>query len=130
MRKGREDAKDAPGASDFYYGEMAMRRRHEGGLLLFLYWLVSGYGTKAWRALAGFLVLVVVLGVLMHAFGFAHPQSWLRTVAFTLGSSVYLARAPATGLTATGDLLQLGLRVVGPVLLGLTFLALRARVKR
>ena len=27
LRKGREDAKDEPGAADFYYGEMEMRRR-------------------------------------------------------------------------------------------------------
>ena len=26
LRKGREDAKDEPGAADFYYGEMEMRR--------------------------------------------------------------------------------------------------------
>ena len=38
LRKGREDAKDEPGAADFYYGEMEMRRhaqheraRHERG---------------------------------------------------------------------------------------------------
>jgi hypothetical protein len=27
LRKGREDLKDEPGAADFYYGEMEMRRR-------------------------------------------------------------------------------------------------------
>jgi hypothetical protein len=26
LRKGREDAKDEPGAADFHYGEMEMRR--------------------------------------------------------------------------------------------------------
>ena len=26
LRKGREDVKDEPGAADFYYGEMEMRR--------------------------------------------------------------------------------------------------------
>jgi hypothetical protein len=25
LRKGREDARDEPGAADFYYGEMEMR---------------------------------------------------------------------------------------------------------
>jgi hypothetical protein len=62
LRKGREDTKDEPGAADFYYGEMEMRRRArrrpsgsptdgrasgfprgraERGLLT-AYWLVSG----------------------------------------------------------------------------------------
>jgi Pentapeptide repeats (9 copies) len=31
LRKGREDAKDEPGATDFYYGEMEMRRRARRG---------------------------------------------------------------------------------------------------
>jgi hypothetical protein len=66
LRKGREDAKDEPGAADFYYGEMEMRRRArrhsadnldgqssaasrgrmERGILT-AYWLVSGYGLRA-----------------------------------------------------------------------------------
>ena len=48
LRKGREDNKDEPGAADFYYGEMEMRRhdRAKPGverLVLLLYWLTSGY---------------------------------------------------------------------------------------
>jgi hypothetical protein len=47
LRKGREDGKDAPGAGDFYYGEMEMRRRSAPlgeRWILWFYWLVSGYG--------------------------------------------------------------------------------------
>jgi hypothetical protein len=49
LRKAQEDAKNEPGAADFYYGEMEMRRHattaHPGErVLLFLYWLTSGYG--------------------------------------------------------------------------------------
>jgi uncharacterized protein YjbI with pentapeptide repeats len=68
LRKGREDGKDEPGAADFYYGEMEMRRHsrrelvsrswqrgHPGGLfaaateyvILWWYWLISGYGLRA-----------------------------------------------------------------------------------
>jgi len=56
LRKGREESKDEPGAADFYYGEMEMRRfdktkpRAER-LILWLYWLISGYGLRASRAL-------------------------------------------------------------------------------
>ena len=65
LHKGREDAKDEPGAADFYYGEMEMRRHDPGTptaerLVLWAYWLLSGYALRAWRALAA-LVLVVIL---------------------------------------------------------------------
>jgi hypothetical protein len=48
LRKSMEDRKDQPGAADFYYGEMEMRRhsaRRLSGeaLLLSLFWASSGY---------------------------------------------------------------------------------------
>ncbi|MFE9178520.1 pentapeptide repeat-containing protein [Streptomyces sp. NPDC007126] len=74
LRKGLEDSKDEPGAADFYYGEMEMRRkdrRRPWGerALLWLYWAVSGYGLRAGRALA-WLVLAMGLTLLgMMAWG-------------------------------------------------------------
>src|SRR5262249_60260705 len=46
LRKAQEDAKNEPGAADFYYGEMEMRRhattvRIGERILLLLYWLTS-----------------------------------------------------------------------------------------
>jgi hypothetical protein len=62
LRKGREDSKDEPGAADFYYGEMEMRRaatpRSFEKALLLLYWLVSGYGLRASRALLALVITV------------------------------------------------------------------------
>ncbi|MFF1279094.1 pentapeptide repeat-containing protein [Streptomyces marokkonensis] len=52
LRKAFEDGKDEPGAADFYYGEMEMRRhdtdtpRAERALLA-VYWALSGYGLRA-----------------------------------------------------------------------------------
>lgn len=46
LRKGSEDAKDEPGAADFYYGEMEMRRHTPGSaqrLVVWAYWALSGY---------------------------------------------------------------------------------------
>jgi uncharacterized protein YjbI with pentapeptide repeats len=82
LRKGREDAKDEPGAADFYYGEMEMRRHASrstdisihnrtgevsGGeverAILTVYWLVSGYGLRAWRALAWLAAVTAVFAV-------------------------------------------------------------------
>ncbi|MEU9578831.1 pentapeptide repeat-containing protein [Streptomyces chilikensis] len=60
LRKSLEDSKDEPGAADFYYGEMEMRRhdrarsRGERGLLA-AYWALSGYGLRASRALGWLL---------------------------------------------------------------------------
>ncbi|MEU9117093.1 hypothetical protein AB0D04_36395 [Streptomyces sp. NPDC048483] len=65
LRKAREDSKDEPGAADFYYGEMAMRRhsfgyRHAERWLLQAYWLLSGYGLRAARALAWLVTAVII----------------------------------------------------------------------
>jgi hypothetical protein len=75
LRKAREDAKDEPGAADFYYGEMELRRHattrwSAEWTVLTLYWLVSGYALRAWRALATLTaVLVVAAWLLTHRHG-------------------------------------------------------------
>ncbi|MGW2183960.1 pentapeptide repeat-containing protein [Streptomyces sp. NPDC001732] len=71
IRKAFEDGKNEPGAADFYYGEMEMRRadkeepRAERWLLA-VYWALSGYGLRATRAL-GWLIaaMAVTIGVMM-----------------------------------------------------------------
>lgn len=76
LRKAFEDAKHEPGAADFYYGEMEMRRhaddipRSERGLLT-AYWALSGYGLRASRALAWLGAAMLVTIVLLMAFGLA-----------------------------------------------------------
>ncbi|MER6996041.1 pentapeptide repeat-containing protein [Streptomyces sp. NPDC000410] len=74
LRKAREDAKDEPGAADFYYGEMEMRRhshrpRQAERWLLQAYWLLSGYGLRASRALAWLLLAMMATVMLMMGFG-------------------------------------------------------------
>ncbi len=69
LRKAFEDGKNEPGAADFYYGEMEMRRhapetpRSEQWLLR-LYWAMSGYGLRASRSL-GWLLLTMSATVLV-----------------------------------------------------------------
>ncbi|MFI2031844.1 pentapeptide repeat-containing protein [Streptomyces buecherae] len=76
LRKAFEDGKHEPGAADFYYGEMEMRRhaddvpRSERGLLS-AYWALSGYGLRASRALAWLGVAMLLTTVLLMAFGLA-----------------------------------------------------------
>lgn len=77
LRKAREDAKDEPGAADFYYGEMEMRRHgrkwsQAERWLLQAYWLLSGYGLRASRAL-GWLALAMMTTILLMM-GFGLPQ--------------------------------------------------------
>ncbi|KND44194.1 pentapeptide repeat-containing protein [Streptomyces stelliscabiei] len=76
LRKAFEDGKHEPGAADFYYGEMEMRRhaddipRGERGLLT-VYWVLSGYGLRASRALAWLGAAMCLTVVLLMAFGLA-----------------------------------------------------------
>ncbi|MEU9662879.1 pentapeptide repeat-containing protein [Streptomyces chartreusis] len=76
LRKAFEDGKHEPGAADFYYGEMEMRRHaddipgSERGLLT-AYWALSGYGLRASRALAWLAAAMLLTIVLLMAFGLA-----------------------------------------------------------
>ncbi|WP_446750799.1 pentapeptide repeat-containing protein [Streptomyces sp. G7(2002)] len=75
LRKAFEDGKNEPGAADFYYGEMEMRRHDRTGTtpaerrLLHGYWLLSGYGLRASRALGWLVAAMVVTIVLLMGFG-------------------------------------------------------------
>ncbi|MGC9540184.1 pentapeptide repeat-containing protein [Streptomyces sp. UG1] len=79
LRKAFEDGKNEPGAADFYYGEMEMRRHDRTGtpigerVLLWAYWLLSGYGLRASRALGWLAASMLITIVLMMSFGL--PQS-------------------------------------------------------
>jgi hypothetical protein len=151
LRKGREDAKDEPDAADFYYGEMEMRR-HAGrptdsstgnptgqasrgqveNAILTAYWLVSGYGLRAWRALAWLAALTAGFAVAFHLAGFTRPpqpDSYWTSLLYAFRATLSLTDSEVQ-LTAWGKLLQALLRLSGPVLLGLTLLAIRARTKR
>ena len=143
LRKSREDAKDEPGAADFYYGEMEMRRYDRGeshanggwsrGMVsrgvLTAYWLVSGYGLRAWRSLAALAAVMAVSAGLFRLWGFTHSTSYWKSLLFAFRSTLSLTDAQVN-LTAWGGLFQAILRLTGPVLLALTLLALRGRVKR
>jgi hypothetical protein len=135
LRKGREDAKDEPGAADFYYGEMEMRRRArrtvERGILT-VYWLVSGYGLRAWRAIVCLAVVTALMAIAFFLIGFTRapqPNTYWTSALYAFRATLSLPDNQVT-LTTWGQLLQAVLRLSGPVLLGLALLALRGRVKR
>jgi hypothetical protein len=162
LRKGREDAKDEPGAADFYYGECEMRRHDPDTsraerLVLWVYWLLSGYALRAWRALTALAMVIVLAGIMFAFWGFPSAMPNFRAVGIDRGALVYqqqftdsttgigrlpdairfsarsataLLRGPDRPLTPLGEWLDIGLRFVGPVLLGLAVLSVRGRVRR
>jgi hypothetical protein len=159
LRKGLEDRKDEPGAADLYYGEMEMRRLGARApierSLLTAYWLVAGYGLRAWRALAT-LAVVLALGVVAFLLvGFAATTmtgyvqvkgqsafvpytvqgakpSVATAIDYAVESATSLLRSPSLQprLTVSGEVVEMVLRFAGPVLVGLAVLSVRGRVKR
>ena len=121
LRKGLEDAKNEPGAADFYYGEMEMRRlagRKPTGaaskspgpswaerILLYGYWALSGYGLRASRALLTLVAVVAGAAMLytMPAFATVTPPTpqpaQILMIDPTSGAVTY---APPTERTAPG----------------------------
>ena len=138
MRKAFEDGKNEAGAGDFYYGEMEARRRSEVTPLaerwiLRAYWALSGYGQRAVRAVVAIVVLVAVVSVLLFMVGLpgGHGWNWGRvdqSLRIALGAVVF--RDAGQQLTSAGAWTVMIARFVGPVLLALGVLAVRARVKR
>jgi uncharacterized protein YjbI with pentapeptide repeats len=152
LRKGLEDTGDAPGAADFYYGEMEMRRasaRHpastataqlEGsraeGFVLFVYWLLSGYALRASRSLIALVSVVLCFGVLFHEGGLARVNATgerptlVESVIYAAGTATAVTAAPHRPVTPAGEGLRVTLRIVGPLLVALTLLSIRGRVRR
>jgi hypothetical protein len=129
LRKGREDNKNEPGAADFYYGEMEMRRRAietpwVERVILTAYWLVSGYSLRGLRALLTLLAVVAVVAVLFRHIGFAQParaRSYLDGLLYAAESTVSLSSGDVQ-LSPWGRVVRIVLRVTGPVLLALALL--------
>lgn len=149
LRKALEDSKDEPGAADFYYGEMDMRRLAAPSWsverwLLTAYWLVSGYGLRAWRALATLLVVIAVAGWCFTNSAWVRPSpagttpvldpdSRVWPWAFAAQETVALFRPAGTigvTLVGAGVAVDLAVRILGPALLALAVLAIRNRTKR
>lgn len=129
LRKALEDSKNEAGAGDFYYGEMDARRhssttRWAERRILGLYWLLSGYGQRGGRALVALLVLIATVTVLLLTWG----QPFGSAARLAVGAVVF--RDDGTDLTEAGAWTVLVARFLGPVLLALAVLAVRARVKR
>lgn len=135
LRRGRETDRDESEASDFYYGEMEMRRRDDRKsrferLIVSSYWLTSGYGLRASRALLCLAVTIFAFSALLYEWGIIGHVTFAQALTFSAQSTTSLFRAPQGNLTLTGQWLEMGLRLLGPLFFGLALLAIRGRVKR
>ncbi len=163
LRKGLEDSKDEPGAADFYYGEMEMRRKAAAfgfeRTLLALYWMISGYGLRAWRAVVALSTVIILSATGLALVGFQPSKTtvyrpaatapgsaplyemttvngpvpgWQTAFEYAVQSTTALLRAPSNPpvLTAWGQAIEVILRLGGPALLALIVLAVRGRIKR
>jgi ABC-type transporter Mla maintaining outer membrane lipid asymmetry permease subunit MlaE len=97
--------------------------------VLTAYWLFSGYGLRAWRSLAALISVMAVFAAAFKSVGITGSTSYWKSLLFAFRSTISLTD-PSVKLTAWGGLFQATLRLIGPVLLALTLLALRGRVKR
>lgn len=133
LRISVETRSNEPGAADFYYGEMEMRRRDRtvgraDRLIVWTYWLVSGYGLRALRSVFCLVCVFVAGSILMQEFGIKKGH-W-PTAFIASGQSIIPGLSVSSSLTSSGQAFEIALRIIGPVLLGLGLLALRNRVRR
>jgi hypothetical protein len=106
LRKALEDVKNEPGAADFYYGEMEMRRHANTTIfaeraILWLYWLVSGYGLRALRALAVLVILGVIVTTVLVGWGLAASTPSEQMVGVVTTTPHQPAQINATLYTST-----------------------------
>ncbi|CAM5659925.1 hypothetical protein GCM10010222_14900 [Streptomyces tanashiensis] len=107
LRKALEDAKNEPGAADFYYGEMEMRRHdHESPwserALLHLYWAASGYGLRAMRALGWLLLAMSATVVAMMLWGIPKDDPLPRSTGHISGTAISLTTDKADPVNPEG----------------------------
>jgi hypothetical protein len=153
LRRGKEVAQDSPGADDLYYGEMEMRRhaarlessRRRSDVRLYLerailsaYKLIGGYGVRPLRPFVWFFLITgastyltqTQKWVLVRAGSALTPPTVQEAALFVVRSAVLLPTRPEIQLTDQANALQIALRILGPLLAGLAFFGVRARVRR
>ncbi|WP_308102169.1 pentapeptide repeat-containing protein [Streptomyces sp. S07_1.15] len=109
LRKSLEDGKNEPDAADFYYGECEMRRhdttRSRGErALLTAYWMLSGYGLRAGRALAWLLgaMTVTLLVLLLWGLPVDDPKPTTTGRQVAVGQKVMLTTDTPDPVNPTG----------------------------
>ena len=134
LRNSFEGKKDLMNAADFYYGEMEMRRHNLSAsvsdrIILTLYWIISGYGLYAARALICLFIAILTGALCLFKFGFTTQSTFMESLIFSFRSAIP-GLQPTGELTIIGEWTEIVLSILGPVLAALAALAIRERVKR
>lgn len=102
--------------------------------MLWLYWLVSGYGLRGLRALVSLAAVIIGIAALLQSMGFNNSDPSFRdALIYATQNTISIAsgnRSLTDHLSWAGEVLRIALRLVGPLLLGLALLSVRNRVKR
>ncbi|MFD3997036.1 pentapeptide repeat-containing protein [Streptomyces sp. NPDC058583] len=98
LRKSFEDGKHEPGAADFYYGEMEMRRHADDiplgeRSLLTAYWALSGYGLRASRALLWLLGAMTATVLALMLWGLPQNEPRPTSTGALVGNTVTMTTA-------------------------------------
>ncbi|MEV5866673.1 pentapeptide repeat-containing protein [Streptomyces tendae] len=107
LRKALEDSRNEPGAADFYYGEMEMRRHDTTTsrgerTLLGLYWVLSGYGLRAMRALAWLVLAMTATVLTMMLWGLPRTDPAPVSTGTTDGRRITLTTTKPTPVNPEG----------------------------
>lgn len=119
-------------AGEFHYGELEMRRHEYGNIRSvvcweFLYWLLSGYGTRPGRAFFSLALAVLAGAVGSWMAGVENPWEALRlSLAVSTLQRPDTSRFPGAGVSW----IAVFQAIAGAVLIALLVLAVRMRVKR
>ena len=144
LKQNYEDQRDYERAGDFHYGEKQMRRDNPATpfgrrVLLWLYWLVSGYGERIGRPLLCASVLFVIATCAYLWWGLkpqSQPWRTLQGIEHWLTAANYSFRVMTflrpTDLAPQGfaKLVHTIQSLLGPLFIGLFALAVRQRLKR
>ncbi|GAA3500077.1 hypothetical protein GCM10019016_071820 [Streptomyces prasinosporus] len=113
LRKSLEDGKNEPDAADFYYGECEMRR-HDAArpwgerALLKIYWALSGYGSRATRALAWLVAAMALTIAVMMLWGLPadDPKPAITGRQVPVGQDITLTTDTPAPVNPTGPLTE------------------------
>ena len=135
LRKSLEGRSNEPGAADFYYGEMEMRRRDSSTsrlerAIIWLYWAVAGYGLRASRAFGWLVGAFLLAAFAMAKVGLKRANDDPEDALIAAVEGLIPGVSGDMALTSWGRLIDVLLTIIGPILLGLAALAIRNRIKR
>jgi hypothetical protein len=102
-------------------------------LIITAYWLIAGYGLRAWRSLTVLAALFAGSALVLMKFSLrstdTDPPGFGDALLFAVQSGLSLPGA-SNLYSESAQIVQIVLRVLVPPLIALAILSLRARVKR